>query len=40
MLKVKLELEVARILSSAARLSAELSGAADGLRSEAEEARR
>ena len=40
MLKVKLELEVARILSSAARLSAELSEAADGLRSEAEEARR
>lgn len=40
MLKVKLELEVARILSSADRLGAELSEAADGLRSEAEEARR
>ena len=33
MLKVKLELEVARILSSAARLGAELSEAADAMRS-------
>jgi hypothetical protein len=37
LLKVKLELEVARILSSAARLGAELAETADGLRRRTEE---
>jgi hypothetical protein len=40
LLKVKLELEVARILSSAARLGADLAETADGLQRRTEEAPR